>query len=130
MRYSNMNYYRTDLPTKARQLRRSMTPQEKHLWYDYLKKYTPHFYRQKPLSHYILDFYCPKAVLAIELDGSQHYEDEHILYDEERTEKLNKLGVHILRFTNRDIDVKFREVCTYIDIIVKERLGTTNPTHR
>ena len=70
----------------AKELRKNMTKEEKHLWYDYLKPYRQTFgiafTRQKVYGNYILDFYCPKAKLAIELDGSQHYEPDAVFYDE------------------------------------------------
>ena len=69
----------------AQHLRKNMTQQERHLWYDYLKNNPFNFYRQYVVGNYILDFYCAKKQLAIELDGGQHYEDDNILYDEERT---------------------------------------------
>ncbi len=80
-----MNYYRPKLRQISRILRKNMTPQEKHLWYDFLQAYRPRFYRQKPMSNYVLDFYCPQAKTAIELDGGQHYEEDALIKDEART---------------------------------------------
>lgn len=114
-----MNFYRADLLRKSQQLRKNMTPQEKHLWYDYLRDYIPHFYRQKPISCYILDFYCPKAKLAIELDGSQHYEEDSLKYDRKRENELEKLGIVVVRYTNRQIDSDFIGVCADIDKMIK-----------
>ena len=106
-----------------------MTPQERHLWYDYLHTYKPAFHRQKTVLNYVLDFYCPKAKLAVELDGSQHYEEEQHQYDAKRTEKLQRLGVMVLRFTNREIDKQFEAACSYIDMLVKERLQSDSTRH-
>ena len=60
----------------AKQLRRDMTKEERRLWYDFLRTYPAHVYRQRVIGHYIVDFYCAEAKLVIELDGSQHYEPE------------------------------------------------------
>ena len=123
--YSNWH-----LKKNAQLLRKNMTPQEKHLWYDFLRSHAPQFYRQKTVLRYILDFYCPKVRLAVELDGSQHYEEGQKQYDEKRTEKLKKLGIFVLRFTNKEVDVNFRGVCARIDVCVKELMATSNLTHR
>lgn len=104
----------------AKELRKNMTKEEKHLWYDYLKPYRQAFgvafTRQKVFGNYIVDFYCPKAKLVIELDGSQHYEEEAVIYDRQRTEYLNQLGIAVLRYSNREIHTRFQEVCHDIDI--------------
>ena len=106
----------------AKILRKNLTQEEKHLWYDYLQSYQPKFYKQRPIMNYVLDFYCHQAKLAIEIDGAQHYEAEKRAYDEDRTAELLKLGISVLRFTNGDIKRKFADVCTYIDMQVKARL--------
>ena len=72
----------------AKTLRKNMTKEEKHLWYDYLREYPIRFIRQKVIGKYIVDFYCAKAKLVIELDGSQHYDDKGIAKDTLRTEFL------------------------------------------
>ena len=113
--------YRNDLKTKAKKLRNNMTKEERHLWYDFLKEYGVHFYRQKPIGSYIVDFYCARVRLVIEIDGSEHYEDEEMKYDRTRTEYLNSLGIKVLRFSNLDIWNNFRGVCMRIDEIVKNR---------
>ena len=103
-----------------------MTKEEKHLWYDFLKIYHKQygviFLRQKIFGSYIVDFYCPKAKLVIELDGSQHYEEEAIQYDAKRTGYLNDLGIEVLRYTNLDIHTRFRSVCDDIDYHVQNRI--------
>ena len=112
----------------ARELRNNMTKEEKHLWYDFLKLYHKlfniTFLRQKIIGNYIVDFYCPQAKLVIELDGSQHYSEEAELYDKQRTEYLNSLGIEVLRYSNRDIHERFEEVCGDIDYHVTLRIET------
>lgn len=100
----------------ARQLRKDMTKEERHLWYDFLKDYPAKSYKQKIVGNYILDFYCEKAKLAIELDGSQHYEEAGQEYDQQRTEYLESLGIRVLRFSNLDVTKNFRGVCEAIHL--------------
>ena len=105
----------------SRELRKNMTKEEKHLWYDFLKDYPIQFRRQVPFSKYILDFYCAGANLAVELDGSQHFMEEGQQYDLIREEYLRKnYGIYILRFSNLDISENFEGVCTAIDMAVKK----------
>ena len=106
----------------SRELRKNATKQENHLWYDYLKTFPVHFYRQRIIGKYIVDFYCPKAKLIIELDGSQHYEENALIYDSERTCFFNDLGLFVLRFTNLDVNNNFNGVCEMINIMVNSRL--------
>ena len=106
----------------AKTLRKSMTKQERHLWYDFFKKHKYHWYRQRPMGNYILDFYCGTAKLAVELDGSQHYEAEGLEYDEKRTKFLNENGIKVIRFINPDIDRNFEAVCMEIERVVAERV--------
>ena len=106
----------------ARGLRRNMTKEEKHLWYDFLKNYDVKFNRQKVLGRYIADFYSAELKLVIELDGSQHYDPEAKLYDEERTEFFKGYDIEVVRINNLEITRNFRGVCLYIDKIVKRRM--------
>ena len=103
-----------------------MTKEEKHLWYDFLKPfyqtYNIRFIRQKIIGDYIADFYCPKAKVVVELDGSQHYYDEAMNHDAERTKYLNNHGIIVLRYTNRELHNQFREVCIDIQNHVEERI--------
>lgn len=92
-------------------LRRNMTKEERHLWYDFLKKLPITFNRQKVISDYVVDFCCSSKKIIIELDGFQHYEDNHFLKDTERDEKLRNLGYKVLRYTNIEIHEKFDDVC-------------------
>ena len=116
--------YNKKLIPLAKELRKEATRWENHLWYDFLKDYPVRFQRQKAIGNYIVDFYCHKARLAIELDGSQHYDENNYDYELERTEELNKLGIEVVRFPNSDIDTKFNDVCVKIDAIVKRRMTT------
>ena len=112
-----------NLRTNSHELRKNMTPQERHLWYDFLNSYEHSFRRQVIIGNYIVDFYCRKAKLAIEIDGTQHYIPDSIEYDKERTEYLESCGIKVLRFLNKDIDRNFENSCAYIDLNVKQRLG-------
>ncbi|WP_455496206.1 endonuclease domain-containing protein [Gemmiger sp.] len=112
-----------EMISRARQLRRDMTKEERHLWYDFLRAYVPRFTRQKIVEPYILDFYCSAAGLAVELDGGQHYEDAGKAYDERRTAYLQQQGIQVLRFSNLDVMRNFDGVCRQIDIEAKKRLA-------
>ena len=95
----------------AKQLRKEMTKEERHLWYDFLRSYPVRFSRQKVLGKHIADFYSAEAKLVIELDGSQHYEPEHHEADMRRDAYLQEIGCKILRYSNGDINFRFRQVC-------------------
>lgn len=107
----------------ARMLRRNLTKQEKHLWYDFLQKYPVKIYKQKIIDNYITDFYCHRAKLVIELDGSQHYTARGKECDEKRTAALEKHGLSVLRFSNKDVDERFEQVCYIIDQRIKESVN-------
>ena len=107
----------------AKQLRKEMTKEERHLWYDYLRSYPVRFSRQKVLGKYIADFYSAEAKLVIELDGSQHYEAENIENDAERTVFLESYGLTVIRIPNNEVNRNFRGVCEYIDTAVKQSLS-------
>ncbi len=111
--------YNKKLIPLAKELRHNMTKQEKHLWYDFLCKYPIRFQRQKPIDNFIADFYCHKAKLVVELDGSQHYEPKEAASDAERTVQLGRLGIHVLRFPNNAVDRYFEGVCEAIDLTVQ-----------
>ena len=108
------------LSHNAKVLRRNMTKEERHLWYDFLRTYPIRFLRQKVFGNYIVDFYCSKASLVIELDGSQHFEPSEILKDKERTEYLESLGLRVIRIPNNEINHNFIAVCEYIDMTIKQ----------
>ena len=107
---------------RSQELRKNMTKEERHLWYDFLKEYPVQFKRQVPFENYITDFYCFQAKLVVELDGSQHYEPEEMEYDKKRTAYLESMGLSVLRVSNLDVMRQFRGVCERIDLAVKARL--------
>ena len=96
-----------NLVSNAKELRKNMTKEERHLWYDY----------------YIVDFYCAKASLVIELDGSQHYEDRGIEYDTQRTKYLEQCGLTVVRIPNNEINSNFNGVCDYLDDLILKSLS-------
>lgn len=102
------------LVANAQKLRKNMTKEEKHLWYDFLKNLSVTVNRQKIIGNYIVDFYCAKAKLVIELDGSQHYDENGIKYDFKRDEFLKSLGLNVLRYSNLDVNNRFESVCNDI----------------
>ena len=116
--------YNKSLKVYAKNLRKNMTKEEKHLWYDFLRNYPVKVYRQKMILDYIVDFYCASAKLAIEIDGSHHYEECITYYDEKRTRDLEEIGIMVVRFSNRDINTNFEGVCesihTKIQSLIKE----------
>ena len=111
------------LTNNATALRKNMTKEERHLWYDFLRTYPVRFLRQKVIDNYIADFYCNRAHLVIELDGSQHYEEKGLLRDRIRTEKIEQRGLTVLRIPNNEVNYNFRGVCEYIDAAVKTALN-------
>ena len=107
----------------AKQLRKEMTKEERHLWYDFLREYPIRFTRQKVLGKYIADFYCARAGLVVELDGSQHYEEEALAKDAERTAFLEVYKLRVLRIQNNEVNRNFEGVCLYIDGAVRQSLS-------
>ena len=108
----------------GRVLRKNMTKEERHLWYDFLRGYPIRFIRQKIIGNYIVDFYCAKAGLVIELDGSQHYEHKGLVEDLERTKYLETQGLKVIRIPNNEIHNNFSGVCEFIDNEVKQSTPT------
>ena len=106
----------------AKELRRNMTPWEKKLWYQFLRRYPVRFQRQKAIGSYIVDFYCAKARLVVELDGGGHYEPEQQVQDARRTRELEGMKLTVMRFSNLDVDRNFDGVCRWIDLAVKRPL--------
>ncbi len=115
-------YNKRNIPL-AKALRKQMTPWEQKLWYFFLRQYTVRFQRQKAIGNYIVDFYCAKAKLVIELDGGGHYDAEQRAKDAYRTKQLEKMDLQVLRICNLDIDRNFRGVCESIDMCVKQALA-------
>ena len=112
--------YNKKLVPFAKNLRKEMTKEERHLWYDYLRTHPIRFVRQKVLGKYIADFYSARAKLVIELDGSQHYEEQMAKEDAERTAFLEEYGLTVIRIPNNEINRNFRGVCEFIDAAVKQ----------
>ena len=92
-----------------------MTKEERHLWYDYLKLLPITVNRQKVIGHYIVDFYIASSKLVIEIDGTQHYQQNGIKSDSIRDCYLNNLGLTVLRYSNYDINANFEGVCQDIE---------------
>ena len=107
----------------AKMLRKNMTKEERHLWYDYLRTHPVRFSRQKVLGKYITDFYSAQARLVIELDGGGHYTEEARQYDVERTAFLEAYGLTVIRIPNNEVISNFRGVCDYIDMMTEQSLS-------
>ena len=119
-----MDYkHNKSLVPNAKNLRKNLTKEERRLWYDYLRTYPVKFLRQKIIGKYIVDFYCAKAKLIVELDGSQHYEEKGMEYDAERTAFLEQYGIRVLRIPNNEVNKNLSGVCEYIDFAVKQSLS-------
>jgi very-short-patch-repair endonuclease len=95
----------------AQRLRREMTKEERHLWYDFFKTAKIHANRQKPIGPYIVDFYIASAKIVIELDGGQHFEQAGQTHDENRDRFLREQGLTVLRYSNSDVNRNFNGVC-------------------
>jgi very-short-patch-repair endonuclease len=103
----------------AVEMRKNMTDEEKKVWYQILKGHIPKFHRQRIIGNYIVDFYCPKLKLIIEIDGYQHFEERQLACDAERTEYLEKLGLYVLRFENTEVNKEFEDVKYVIENVCK-----------
>ena len=110
-----------ELKVNAQNLRKNMTKEEAHLWYQCLCRAKYRFRRQYVIGNYIVDFYCHQAKLVIELDGSQHYTPEEMEYDKKRTAFLESQGLKVVRFSNLDVMRSFRDVCEAIYQIMEVR---------
>ena len=117
-----MKMMNKELLPAARELRKNMTREEKHLWYDFLRSYPIKIREQHVLGKYIADFYCASAKLIIELDGSQHYEPQGEIRDKVRTEFLEEFGLTVIRIPNNEVNRNFSGVCEYLELAIKERL--------
>ena len=115
--------YNKALIPNAKALRKNMTKEEKHLWFDFLRTHPIKFSRQKVLGRYIADFYSAQAKLVIELDGSGHFTEESELYDQERTIFLEGYDLTVIRITNLELQRNFNGVCEYINQFIKQSLS-------
>ena len=111
------------LVPNAKNLRKNMTKEERHLRYDFLRFYPVRFIRQKIIGNYIADFYCAKAHLVIELDGSQHYDPQAQIKGAVRTSFIESYGITVIRFPNNAVMGNFPGVCEYIDLFVEQSLS-------
>lgn len=102
--------YNKNLVKNAQMLRKNMTPEEKHLWYDFLKRLPMTVKRQHNIENYIVDFYIAKKKIVIEVDGKQHKSPENILRDEKRDNDLSAWGIRVLRYSNADVSKNFQAV--------------------
>ena len=123
MGFKHYTGYNAELKDRSRQLRKNMTRQERHLWYDFLQDYPVKVYRQRSVDWFIADFYCSRAHLVIELDGGQHYTSEGQAYDTERSAVLQNYNLTVIRVSNADVDQNFSDVCAFIDRRIKEELS-------
>ena len=113
--------YRKKLVSNARELRKNMTPEEKHLWFDFLKRLPFNVRRQHNIENYIVDFYIAEKKVVIEVDGIQHSVPENVEADEKRDRALSAWNIKVLRYTNESIKKCFDDVCQNI----LENLGLT-----
>ena len=116
-----------NLKNFSQALRRNQTQEENLLWYQFLRRYPCQFRRQYVIGNYIVDFYCHRAKLVVELDGSQHYDTSEMEKDAQRTRYLESLGLKVLRFTNLDVRRHFQDVCEAINLTVQERTAAHSP---
>ena len=120
------NYNKQNTPN-ARELRKNMTPEERHLWYDFLKRLPLTVHRQKNVGNYVVDFMIAGASLVIEIDGKQHKLPEHMAADRKRDQELFMLGYTVVRYTNEDIRIRFNTVCEDIMKRVNVRVEDLKP---
>jgi very-short-patch-repair endonuclease len=106
--------YNPNLIDRAKELRKNMTPAERKLWYDYLRTFKYRVLRQRPIDHFIVDFYCHSLKLVIEIDGDGHFTEAGIAADRERTQQLESYGIRVIRFTNQEVLHDFEGVCLSI----------------
>ena len=120
----DMYPYNPTLTEYAKELRKNMTPEEKHIWYDFLKKVPMTVKRQYVVENYILDFFIPQVNVAIEIDGSQHYEPDAKKADQKRDADLALVGIKVIRYTNNDINKNFvgvvQEIMKHLNIEFKD----------
>jgi very-short-patch-repair endonuclease len=107
--------YNPKLVAIAKKLRQNSTPAEKKLWQEYLRIFPLRVFRQRPINHFIVDFYCAALKLVIEVDGESHFTEEGRLYDLERTQILTGYGLRVIRFTNEQVMMEFDGVCRQIE---------------
>ncbi|OKH20429.1 endonuclease [Hydrococcus rivularis NIES-593] len=120
-KFNNDNFYlpyNRNLVERAKQLRKNMTAAEKKLWYGYLRTFKLRVLRQRPIDHFIVDFYCPSLKLVIEIDGESHFTNDAQKYDAARTQKLEEYGLQVVRFTNQQVLREFEIVCENLGSLI------------
>lgn len=115
-------HYSPQLWQFAKSMRKNMTREERHLWFDFLRGYPLRIRRQVILGNHIVDFCCEKAQLIIEIDGSQHYTPEEKEKDRSRTKELEYLGYKVIRISNREVMTNFAGATQYIHQEIQKRL--------
>jgi very-short-patch-repair endonuclease len=106
--------YNKKLVPNARELRKNMTPEEKHLWYDFLKRLPLNVRRQHNIENYIVDFYIAERKVVIEVDGRQHKLPEHKEADAKRDAELASWDITVLRYSNESVRNNFGAVTSDI----------------
>jgi very-short-patch-repair endonuclease len=106
--------YNADLVFRAKAMRKNPTPAENRLWQDYLRHLPVRFLRQRPIDHFILDFYCAALQVVIEVDGDHHFSEQGKADDAERSAILEGYGLSVVRFKNRQVLEEFEDVCQAI----------------
>ena len=106
--------YKRKLVERARELRKTMTPAERKLWYEFLCKFRHRTLKQRPIDGFIADFYIAKLKLVIEIDGEHHAESDQQIYDAERTKVFEGYGLTVMRFTNLEVMKSFEGICETI----------------
>ena len=117
--------FNINLREYAKEMRKNPTPEEKKIWYSFLRYLKPNFHRQRIIGNYIVDFYCPKLNLVIEIDGWQHHTINKE-YDDKRTEYLESLGFSVLRIDNQDVNYDYNYVACKIREVCKEKAKEFN----
>ena len=107
--------YNPNLIERAKEMRKNPTSAEKKLWESFLRDFPYRVLRQRVIDHFIVDYYCPKLKLVIEVDGEIHGNKEIKQYDEQRTLFLEVYEIHVIRFTNKEVINEFDKVCDRIN---------------
>ncbi|NDJ17465.1 endonuclease domain-containing protein [Myxacorys almedinensis] len=119
--FINTNFhlpYNSKLVSRAKELRQNPTPAEQKLWRDYLRTFPFRVLRQRPIAHFIVDFYCAALKLVIEVDGDSHFTEDGKQYDWERTQVLTGYGLTVIRFTNEEVMTQFEGVCGSLEGLI------------
>lgn len=119
--------YDHKLIAHAKVLRKHMTRSERKLWFEYLRNFNFRVLRQRPIDRYIVDFYCPRLKLVIEIDGESHFTEDGKQYDVERTARLESYGLRVLRFLNTDVMRNLKGVREKIDEVAESPRPSDTP---